>query len=46
MQGWMIDGFLAWIGLWIWLGLAMLHALFRGLHGPDGDPIRPSGPIR
>ena len=41
----MISGFTAIIGLWGWLLVVTLHALFRAVAKPDPDPIRPSGPL-
>ncbi len=44
-HGFMPDGYLVWILLWIWLGVVLLHGLARSFVKPDPDPIRPSGPI-
>ena len=44
-HGFMPDGSLAWILLWVWLGVVLLYGLVRSFAKPDPDPIRPSGPI-
>ena len=41
----MPDGFLVWTLLWLWLGVVVLHGLFRSFFRSEPDPIRPSGPI-
>jgi hypothetical protein len=44
VAGWVLTGFQVWVALWAWAGLVALHALWRVLHGPETDPVRPSGP--
>lgn len=44
-RGFMPDGFLVWVLLWVWLGAVLLHGLTRSFWRPKPDPIRPSGPI-
>lgn len=41
----MITGFQTVLALSAWVVLVLLHALWRGLHGPEADAIRPTGPI-
>ena len=44
-RGFMPDGFLVWVLLWVWFGVVILHGLARSFLKPQPDPIRPSGPI-
>jgi len=44
-RGFMPDGFLVWVLLWVWLGAVLLHGLTRSFWRPKPDPTRPSGPI-
>ena len=41
----MPDGCLVWTLLCLWLGVVVLHGLYRSFFRPEPDPIRPSGPI-
>ena len=43
--GWMLNGFQVWVALWIWSGVVLLHVVWRCMHRPAADPVRPSGPI-
>ena len=40
-----ISGFQAMVGLWIWCGVVVLHALWRSFGHAEPDPIRPAGPV-
>jgi hypothetical protein len=42
--GWVVTGFQSVVALWVWGVLVLLHALWRALHGPETDAIRPAGP--
>jgi hypothetical protein len=42
--GWIISGFQAIVGLWIWVAAVLLYGLWRSTAKSDPDPIRPSGP--
>jgi hypothetical protein len=44
LTGWVITGFQTVAALWVWVVIMLLHAVWRSLHGPETDPIRPSGP--
>jgi hypothetical protein len=44
LTGWMINGFQTVVALWVWVFAVLLYAVWRSLHGPETDPIRPSGP--
>ena len=44
-SGWMVNGFHAWVALWVWLGIVLVYGLaWRSLLQPDPDPVRPPGP--
>jgi hypothetical protein len=43
--GFMPDGFLAWVILWVWVAVALLYGLYRSFARAQPDAIRPSGPI-
>jgi hypothetical protein len=45
MAGWMIQGFDAWVALWAWTVLVLVHAFGRSLIRPAPDRIRVSGPV-
>jgi hypothetical protein len=42
--GWIITGFQTVAVLGVWGLTVLLYALWRSLHGPETDPIRPPGP--
>ena len=44
--GWIINGFEAVAGLWIWVAAVLLHGLWRSTARPEPDSIRPSGPTK
>ena len=43
--GWMVDGYLTWIALWVWIAAVLMYGAWRSLSHPAPDSIRPSGPI-
>jgi len=44
-RGFMPDGALVWVLLWVWFGAVVLHGLARSFFRPKPDPIRLSGPV-
>jgi hypothetical protein len=44
--GWIVSGYQAWVILWIWVGVMLLHGLWRSTSRPEPDPVRPSGPTK
>lgn len=44
--GWLINGFEATVGFWVWMALVLLYALYRSVAQPEPDAIRPSGPVQ
>lgn len=45
VSGWMLTGFQAQVGLWVWVVLVLLYGFYRSLTGSDPDTIRPAGPV-
>ena len=43
--GWLISGFFAMVGLWVWLGGVVAHGLWRSFAQSAPNDLRPSGPI-
>ncbi|MDH3627098.1 MAG: hypothetical protein OEV00_05835 [Acidobacteriota bacterium] len=44
-SGWLISGFFAAVGLWVWVGVVVAHGLWRSIAQSEPNAIRGSGPI-